>query len=228
MVRLLSLGLLLFSASAVSSQDVMPVIFNGKDFAGWSFHLRSKTPEEKLEPKDTWSVVKGVIKCTGKPNGYFATVKEFGDYKLKLKWRYPEGSTGGNSGILLHVTGEDKVWPHCLEVQLNSGKAGDIWLNPNKEGAYPKVTIDATRKDETNAEGRHYFRVGKDEMVEKPIGEWNDCEITCKGGDITIIMNSKLVNEIKNGSLVKGRIAFQSEGTPVEFQDIQIQALKVK
>ena len=54
----------------------------------------------KADPKQTWSVVDGTIRCTGKPNGCVVTEKEYGDYVLKLKWRFPADSKGGNSGVL--------------------------------------------------------------------------------------------------------------------------------
>src|SRR5256885_12104583 len=39
----------------------------------------------------------------------------------------------GNSGVLLHCQRDDTVWPHCIEAQLRSGRAGDIWLQPRSE-----------------------------------------------------------------------------------------------
>jgi hypothetical protein len=219
-------GLIPFSA--IAAEDSFTPLFNGKDFTGFTFHLRQPNPETKLDPKNTWKVVDGIIQCTGKPNGYFATVKEYGDYILKVKWRFPAEGKGGNSGILLHVTAEDKVWPHAIEAQMYAGRAGDIWLNADKEGKLPLIEIDPVRKDLDNKDGRHYFRIGKDEMIEKPLGEWNEYVITCQGGDITLVINGKKVNEAKRCSLTKGRIAFQSEGAPVEFKDIEIKPLKKK
>ncbi|RMH67696.1 MAG: hypothetical protein D6683_17665, partial [Actinomyces sp.] len=56
--------------------------------------------------------------------------------------------------------------------QLMSGHAGDFWL---VSGATLKV--DPARRDPRIP--RHYFRM-KD-GVEKPIGQWNQYEIICKG-----------------------------------------------
>ena len=55
------------------------------------------------------------------PTGYLVTDKEFSDYVLKLKWRYPAGLKAGNSGVLLHCQRDDRVWPQCYEAQLRSG-----------------------------------------------------------------------------------------------------------
>lgn len=218
----------LFAAPALAADDKFTPLFNGKDTTGWTFFLRppANTPDAKPDPKDTWSVKDGVLVCTGKPNGYVVTEKEYGDYVLRLKWRFPKESKGGNSGVLLHCTGEDRVWPNSVEAQLAAGQAGDFWLIADKAGKLPKLDIDAARKDEKNKEGRHFFRLNKEEKVEKPFGEWNEYEITCKGGDITLVVNGKTVNEGKGGELKKGRIALQSEGAPIEFKDIEIKAIK--
>jgi hypothetical protein len=222
------LPLLLLASPALAADDGFTPLFNGKDTTGWTFTLRppKDKPDTKPDPKDTFSVKEGVLVCTGKPNGYIATEKEYGDYVLRLKWRFPKDSKGGNSGVLLHLTGEDKVWPNSVEAQLAAGQAGDLWLIADKENKLPKLEIAADRKDEKNKEGRHYFRLNKDEKIEKEFGEWNQYEITCKGGDVNLVVNGKAVNEGKNGELKKGRIALQSEGVPIEFKDIEMKAIR--
>jgi hypothetical protein len=165
-------------------------------------------------------VADGVIKCTGKPNGFLATDKEYENYVLRVKWRFPKDGKGGNSGVLLHVQ-DEKYWPTSIEAQLASGRAGGFWL------IYPPdVTLDVDKARQDPKQPRHYFRLHKDEMIEKPFGEWNQYEITCHGGDVTLVVNGKKVNEGKNGNLKKGRIALQSEGAPAEFKDIEIRLMK--
>jgi hypothetical protein len=218
----------LVATPALAADDKFTPLFNGTDTTGWTFTLRppANMPDAKPDPKNTWGVKDGVLLCTGKPNGYIATEKEYGDYVLRLKWRFPKDSKGGNSGVLLHVTGDDKVWPNSVEAQLAAGQAGDFWLIADKAGKLPKLDIAADRKDANNKDGRHYFRIGKGEKIEKQFGEWNQYEITCNGGDITLVVNGKTVNEGRGGELRKGRIALQSEGVPIEFKDIEIKSLK--
>lgn len=225
MSRTLAL-LLCLAAGTAQAQEKFTPLFNGKDTTGWTFTLRppKDMPDARPNPADTWSVTNGVLVCTGKPNGYIATEKEYADYVLRLKWRHPKGTEKPNGGVLLHVTGDDKVWPNSVEAQLKGGFAGDIWLNANKEGKLP--TIHHDRKDDADKTDRHYLRVESKEPFEKPLGEWNECEITCRGGDITVQVNGKLANEAKGCSLTNGRIALQSEGAPVEFQEIEMKRLK--
>ena len=151
------------------------------------------------------------------------TSDQFADFELSLEWKIV---AGGNSGVLLHVTGPDRVWPNSVEAQLAAGQAGDFWLIGDESGKLPKLDIDQSRKDARNKEGRHYFRVNRDEKVEKPFGEWNQYEITCKGGDVILKINGKQVNQGTNGELKSGRIALQSEGAEVHFKDIEIAPIR--
>jgi hypothetical protein len=195
-------------------------LFDGKSLSGWTYIVKADKDGNKADPKLTWSVVDGYIRCTGKPNGCMVTEKEYADYVLRVKWRFPTGSKGGNSGVLLHVQ-DEKYWPTSVEAQLQSGRAGDFWL------IYPpdvKLDVDKARQDPKQA--RHYFRFELNESPEKKFGEWNQYEITCKGGDVTLVVNGVKVNEGKNGNLKKGRIALQSEGTEIHFKDVEISSTK--
>ena len=219
---LLALPLCLLSAANSAEPGFTP-LFNGKDLSGWkAFARESKdTPTKPIDPKQSWRVEDGVLVCTGQPIGYLATDKEYDDYTLKLKWRYPKGTKkSANSGILLHCQKEDRVWPSSVEAQLKAGSAGDIYLMAPEV----KMTFDAAHRDEKNP--KHAFRAPRGGEVEKPFGEWNQYEITCKGGAVTFKVNGNVVNEGKEGNLTKGRIALQSEGAEIHFKDIEIKLEK--
>jgi hypothetical protein len=217
---LLILVLLAGVAPGAPADDGFTPLFDGKSLDGWTFIVKPDKDGKKGDPKETWSVTDGYIRCTGKPNGCMVTTKEYGDYILKVKWRFPADSKGGNSGVLLHVQ-DEKYWPTSVEAQLQSGRAGDFWL------IYPpdvKLDVDLKRQDPKQA--RHFLRLDTKEPPEKKFGEWNEYEITCKGGDITLVVNGVKVNEGKNGNLKKGRIALQSEGSEIHFKDVVIKSLK--
>jgi hypothetical protein len=200
-------------------------LFNGKDFTGWKAFGRAVKdgPTTPIDPKDSWSVKDGVLVGTGRPTGYLVTEREFADYELALKWRYPAGLKGGNSGVLVHVQKGDTVWPVSVEAQLRAGRAGDIWL---QTAAEVKLTVDPARRDADDKTKRHIWRSPKDEAVERPTGEWNDYRITCRGGSIVVAVNGRVVNEGKDCNLTRGRVALQSEGTEIEFKDITVRMLK--
>lgn len=209
------LGSVLFGP--VSSQGADPVkstmqLFNGDDLNGWEVFLSDRT----AKPGDTFSVKDGVIHDSGTPAGYLITKDEYENYKLTLEWRWP--GKGGNSGVFVHVVGEDMIWPKGVEAQLQSGAAGDFWL---VGGA--KLDIDSQRQDKGTP--RHYYRMKTNKEVEKPLGEWNKYEITCKGDTIELVVNGQLVNKGTNSELTRGKILLQAEGTPIEFRNIELSKL---
>jgi hypothetical protein len=217
LLRLLPVLAAVPAVARADDKDFTP-LFDGKSFAGWKATVKPDKDGKVADWKTTWSVADGTIRCTGKPNGFLATEKEYADYDLRVKWRFPKDGKGGNSGVLLHVQ-DEKYWPTSVEAQLLSGRAGDFWL------IYPPdvtLEIDKARQDPDPMRSRHYFRIGKDDPVEKPLGEWNLIEVACRGGDIVLSVNGKKVNEGKNGNLKKGRIALQSEGAAVEFKDVEV------
>lgn len=219
MRSLLAFALVAVASPALADDRDFTPLFDGKSLDGWTFIVKPDKDGKKADPKTTWSVQHGTIRCTGKPNGCLVTKAEYGDYVLKVKWRFPPGK-GGNTGVLLHVQ-DEKYWPTSVEAQLLSGRAGDIWL------IYPPdVKLDVDRARQDPKQPRHYFRLETKEPVEKPPGAWNQYEITCKGGDITLVVNGVTVNEGKNGNLKKGRIALQAEGAEVYFKDVVIKSLK--
>ena len=128
-------------------------LFNGKDLSGWKIFV---TPKSDVKPESVWSVKDGVIICKGKPRGYLITEKEFSNYKLKVQWRWaPEGNNNDrNSGVFVHVSGEDKIWPKGVEAQLYRDHAGDFWL---VDGF--KLTVDKERQDKNSP--NHYLRLKK-------------------------------------------------------------------
>jgi hypothetical protein len=220
MRTLASLAFFAFALPAVAAEDGFTPLFDGKSLDGWTFIVKPDKDGKKADPKDTWSATDGYIRCTGKPNGCMVTKKEYADYVLKVKWRFPADGKGGNTGVLLHVQ-DEKYWPTSIEAQLLTGRAGDLFLT-NPPGAM--LEVDKARQNPKVE--RQFFRFETKEPVEKKLGEWNEYEITCRGGDITLAINGTKVNEGKNGNLTKGRIALQSEGTEVHFKDVVIKSLR--
>jgi hypothetical protein len=223
MLRIAILGLLsalavcpLGTATAAETHGGPVDLFNGKDLAGWDCFLDD--PNVKME--DVWSVRDGVLVCKGEPLGYLHTKKKFTNYKLIVEWRWAPGKEPGNSGVLLRIVGDAVSFlPKCVEAQLKSGDAGDIW------GFYgAKVDGDQERlrviKDHELL--GDFVGVGKIKGAEKPPGEWNKYEITFDGGDLTLLVNGQKVNEATGCDVVPGTIGFQSEGGEIHFRTIKL------
>jgi hypothetical protein len=218
------------SAAADTDASFVP-LFDGKDLTGWRTFLDPKVPD--ADPKKVWTISNGEIHCLGKPYGYLLTEKEYGDYVLRLQWRWPKEP--GNSGVFVHVSGPDKIWPRGVEAQLQNGQAGDFWL---VDGF--KMTVPDSEGRQDPRQARHFLRIGetykpagpRNQMVpvrkqfEMPAGEWNQYEITCQGDSIKLVVNGTHVNTGTHAEATKGHILLQSEGAPVDFRNIEIKLMK--
>ncbi len=193
-----------------SGQKVM--LWNGTDFSGWKLYV----PDKDVNVNDIWSVRDGIVHCKGKPNGYMRTKSKYANYRLHLEWRWPDEPT--NSGVLLHASGEDQVWPKCIECQLKAGNAGDFVLIGGAG-----ITVDG--KDMQNVEKQFVVTPKKQQSSEKPAGQWNIYEIHCEKDTIRCYVNGVLQNEGTAATLTAGWICLQSEGSPIEFRNIYIEPL---
>jgi len=173
------------------------LLFDGKNFEGWTFHPPSL--------QETWSIKDGVMVNNGKPAGYIRTTADYTNYILRLQFRH---LIKGNSGILLRMVGEDKVWPRSIEAQGQYGHVGDIW----NIGKFPMKT------DPKRTKGRHTIKM-KDSN-EKPIGQWNQYEITLDGGELEIKVNDLIQNTATDCWQTPGKIGIQSEGAQLEYRNL--------
>lgn len=187
------------------------VLWNGKDFTGWKLFVE----DAEHDVTKTWSVKDGVIRCEGVPAGYMRTEVDYANYSLHVEWRWPEG--GGNSGVLIHMSAGDKVWPKSIECQLMSGNAGDFWLIG---GVEIKEHADKGKR----VSGRRVRKLKN--SSEKALGEWNVYEIICKDDWVVVLVNSVLQNVATRASVTSGKICLQSEGRPIEFRNIYIQPVE--
>jgi hypothetical protein len=211
--------ILLAGANGASEKQNKPtvpkektVLWNGKDSTGWKLFTR----EPGYDVTKIWSVRNGLVCCEGKPSGYMRTEDDYADYLFHVEWRWP-GEKGGNSGVLVHMSEPDAVWPKSLECQLHSGDAGDFWVIGGLETA-------EHAKADKRVKGRRTIKL-KDSS-EKPIGQWNTYEIICKNDWIVVLTNGVLQNVATRCSASSGKICLQSEGTPIEFRNIYIEPLE--
>jgi len=185
------------------------VLWNGEDFQGWERFV----PDTTVDVNDIWRVRNGMLYCQGIPNGYIRTQAAHKNYHLHLEWRWPEEPT--NSGVLLHASRLDQIWPPCIECQLKAGSAGDFVLIGGTG-----LTVDGI--DRQDASKRFVVIEKKAATQEKPAGQWNSYDIHCKGGTIRCFVNGVLQNEGTGATVTSGWICLQSEGSPIEFRNIYL------
>ena len=211
-------GVALLASAAKAEEKKTPAIelFNGRDLGGWEFLAY----RSKAKMADVWSVRDGLLICRGEPLGYLATKRKFKDFRLIAEWRWAPGKEPGNSGVLLRITGRPVSFlPRCLEAQLKSGSAGDLWAF---HGFKCKGAKDRFKSVKGHEQLGDFLGIGKIKANENPPGQWNNYEITLRGGNLTLAVNGKKTNEATGCDQVAGPIGLQSEGAEIHFRTVKL------
>ncbi|MBI4663683.1 MAG: DUF1080 domain-containing protein [Verrucomicrobia bacterium] len=212
--------LFITSAKLLGAEDPVPsgfvALFNSRDLSGW------KVPEGD---GGHWKVMDGVIdydaQSEAKGDKSLWTQREFEDFILRVDWRIketpyvnpnvpyilPDGThardiTGkpmrmalpdSDSGILLRGSGKNQI---------------NIWCWPIGSGEFYGYRMDPKQPAEVRA------AVTPRTQADKPVGEWNRYEITCRGDRVTVVLNGKTVidNARLPGIAAKGAIGLQHHG----------------
>lgn len=184
-----------FAQEAKDEEGFVP-LFNGKDLTGFVPFLDPRATG--AEPAKTWQVKDGMIVCSGNPNGYLRTEKEFGNFILRFEYRM---MGAGNSGVFLMVL-PDQIWPRGIEFQLLHTEVGRIFgVSGGKVNATP--------------------------VLQKPakLKEWNTYEIVHYDGFVATCLNGHIVTVGANAEPRKGHLIFQSEGMEIHWRNIRIREL---
>jgi hypothetical protein len=187
-------------------------LFNGRDLAGWEF---VGTPATDIAKVCTLGA-DGVIAAAGQPVGYITTKETFRNYRLHVEWRWTVKP--GNSGVLVHISSgpKDRAWPLCFQMQTKHQAVGDLLPMAGATFAEPLTSA-------PGAVTAAKARTAPDS--EKPSGEWNTCEITCRGDTIEVSINGVVQNRVTGCSLQAGKIGLQFEGIPFELRHVSVVAL---
>lgn len=214
----LSLTIAVAQENEVTVPKEKTMLWNGKDLAGWMPFASDK----QQDLAKTWFVKDNIIRCEGNPPGYLRTEKDYTNYLLHVEWRWPE--KGGNSGVLVHMSGPDTVWPKSLECQLHSGNAGDFWLIGEGQNYLENIETSEHAKGGDRVKGRRVTKLNA--SSENKIGQWNSYDIICKDDWVVVMVNGILQNVATKCSINSGKICLQSEGAPIEFRNIYIEPLE--
>jgi hypothetical protein len=134
--------------------------------------------------------------------------KQYKNFSVRMQWKL--GAATDNSGVFARFPnpGNDPgvAIDRGHEIQINENPGGDV----QKTGSI----YNADRENHRNA---------------KPLGEWNDYEITVVGQKYTVCLNGKVVNEYVSdkGRGLEGFIGVQNHdpGSKVSFRNVRVKEL---
>jgi hypothetical protein len=232
---------LLVGSAPVADEDGFVSLFDGKDLSHW------KIPEGD---NGHWKVADGVIdydarsEAPGDKN--LVSKHEFGDFVLKLEWRIKEAPyTNPNVFYVLpdgtHARGVDGK---PIKLALPDSDSGvylrdmkgksqvNMWCWPIGSGEVYGYRMDARMPPEVRA------GVTPRHQADKPVGEWNEFEITLVGDRLKVVLNGVTVIEdaALPGIPKTGPLALQHHGgfrdgkytgppSLVQFRNIRIKPL---
>ena len=173
------------------------------------FHM---FPETKDTGEPTWIAAGTTLNCSGTPRGYLYSRQSYRNFTLRLEYRFlpptakqdAESVSKSNTGFLIYMPAEHKLWPASLEVQGRHDEIGQIKSNSRDI----KVTV---RDDE---QARDTSR--------KLVGEWNAVEIVSRDGALVSHVNGTKICESDPGELTAGFIGLQAEDFAVQFRRLRI------
>jgi hypothetical protein len=174
--------------------DFVP-LFDGKTFQGWEY----------VRDPIGWSVVSGVLCCSGEGRGWLRTARTYRDFVLRLEYAIGEA---GNSGIFLRSLLEGRPAYNGMEMQILDDHGAPV--SPTCSGAL-------------------YDAVAPTRNVARPAGDWNTVEITCIGSRVSIVLNDERVIDVDldaydtlRGRPREGYIGLQNHHSPVKFRTVVV------
>lgn len=192
------------------------------DKDGFKSLFNGKDLEGWAGPVENYEVVDGAIQCKKGKGGTIHTKEEYGDFIVRLEFKVPPG---GNNGLAIRYPGKgDTAYVGMCELQV---------LDDTAE-KYAKL-------DPRQYHGSAYGMVAAKRGAQKPVGEWNQQEVTVKGSTIKVVLNGQVILDADLSkedpekfmgkskhpglALTKGFFGFAGHGDAVAFRNISIKRL---
>jgi len=183
-------------------------LFNGRDLAGWD-GVGGAADE-------CWSVINGVLTCSGKKGPWLRSAEEYGDFNFRLDYLV---SKGGNSGVYVRVPPDGN---HHRENETQPPAGFEVQILDDTAPEH------ASLKDFQYSASIYDF-VGAKPRNSRPLGDWNSLEINCLDQRITTWHNGVQVTNMTADEFpllalrsVKGYLGLQNHSTVVGLRHIRI------
>jgi hypothetical protein len=233
-------------------------LFNGRNLEGWYTFLQKHG--KNSDPDRVIAIEDGAIHlykdaADGSPvvMGYIGTEKEFGNYHLRLQYRWgtkkfePRYKLKRDAGLYYHILGPDAVWPRSLQCQIEQTNVGDLialhgmtvdtWIDPKTEKAEIPTYQDPKEGGRERVMGKGGIAYQKHLAGTFEVDGWNTVEVIARGDTTVHILNGQVVNQGRNVRLVdavkpgtsqpitRGRIALEIEAAEIYFRNVELRDL---
>ncbi|MET0179968.1 MAG: DUF1080 domain-containing protein [Novosphingobium sp.] len=232
-------GILAVAASAAAAVAVAAAaggeaLFNGRDFAGWTFFLEHKEYNAAGQGKIAdFATVKpgGVIEIAPRMHGALMTTRDYLDYDLHAEYRFVDPKADNDSGIFLRIR-PPFVWDsehgelaRFYMLQIQPGNTGDLWVMGYSESMLKSEPARSFKPfgELELGKGGHIRRHLKLRDAERTTGDWNTIDLSLTGKTIEVYLNGALVNEARALVDLPGRIGLESERGAIQFRNIRLE-----
>jgi hypothetical protein len=207
-------GISLFAACATAQRETGFVsLFDGQTLNGWKLIGKSG---------DGYGVKDGVIYCARGGGGNLLTEKEYSDFIFRFEFKLEDGS---NNGVGIRAPADGDAAYMGMEIQILDEVAAD-------RGKWGKLRP-------AQYHGSIYDVVAAKKGALKPVGEWNEQEITAIGRRIKVVLNGQTItdadlNEITDPAIIRkhpglfrdrGHIGFLGHNDYLELRNIRVKEL---
>jgi Domain of Unknown Function (DUF1080) len=250
-----------------SGADGWVSLLNGRDLTGW-YTMLEKSGKGAAEKRGMVVMEESMLHIMGNVEGgepaepgYLATNQEFENVRIRVEYKWgmkrfaPRTYSKRDNGLLYGLVGADKVWPTCVECQIEEGDVGDYfmvgtrgiqdehfaglfgetlgphgWSGPPIRRSPPPPAPAPGEFDATS------FRKIKDGNFEN-LDSWNTVEVIWQGDRSAHIINGRAVNAAskleqpdpqnpgKFIPLTRGKIAIEIEFAEIWFRRIDVKSL---
>jgi Domain of Unknown Function (DUF1080) len=239
-------------------------LLNGRDLTGW-YSMLAKSGKGVAEHRGMVTIEENMLHIMGNEAGqsaaeagYLATNQEFENVHIRVEYKWgvkrfaPRAFSKRDNGLLYGLVGPDKVWPTCIECQIEEGDVGDAFLigtrgiqdqHPNGLFGQNLTThgwdVPPTPTPETSPPEQSdntIVRRIKDGNFEN-LDTWNVVEVLWQGDRAAHIVNGRAVNALSKleqpdsqhaGAfipLTRGKIAIELEYAEIWFRRIEVKSL---
>ena len=115
-------------------------LLNGRDLSGW-YTMLQRSGKGVAEEQRMILMEEEMLHIMGNEEGkfpaeggYLATNQEFANVRIRVEYKWgvkrhaPRYTPKRDNGLLYGLVGPDRVWPSCVECQIEEGDVGDFFL----------------------------------------------------------------------------------------------------